>query len=286
MRDIKDMARPSLQLDLAGIDLAGAATRVFPKVFLFDGGRYLIAAMLMTAIVALVLRTPWRVRRLQARRATFADRRREVLASLRSVLVYAIVATLALWLKLNGYSAPFYAGRPGFIELAGWVMALLVAHDAWFYWTHRAFHSPLLFRRLHRLHHRSVTPTPFAAYAFNTGEAASEVLFVSLWIAIIPTPFAATFLFLGIMIIRNVIGHSGIELMPRGFADHWFWGQFTTATHHDLHHCGSFDHNLGLYFTWWDRLMGTEHPRYHEIFREVTTRPMTLPTSAAVLAGR
>ena len=26
-------------------------------------------------------------------------------------------------------------------------------------------------------------------------------------------------------------------------------------------------HNYGLYFTWWDRLMGTEHPAYHEKLR-------------------
>jgi hypothetical protein len=33
----------------------------------------------------------------------------------------------------------------------------------------------------------------------------------------------------------------------------------TTVAHHDLHH-GQARWNCGLYSTWWDRLMGTEHP--------------------------
>ena len=39
----------------------------------------------------------------------------------------------------------------------------------------------------------------------------------------------------------------------------------------DLHH-SSGNTNFGLYFTWWDRWMGTEHPRYREEFRKVTAR--------------
>ena len=40
----------------------------------------------------------------------------------------------------------------------------------------------------------------------------------------------------------------------------------TTTTHHDLHH-SSGRYNYGLYFTWWDRWMGTEHPEYVRRFR-------------------
>jgi len=259
------------------LSLADAALKVFPGTFMFDGGRYLVATLLMTAIIAVVLRSPWRVRRLQARSATMADRRREWAASLRSVVIYALVATPALWLTANGYTAGFYQGTPGVAETFAFVGVLLLAHDSWFYWLHRAMHSRALFRHAHRLHHKSVTPTPFAAYSFNMIEAAFEALFVSLWVAFVPTPFVALFSFLGIMILRNVMGHAGVELMPRGFADHWFWGLFATTTHHDLHHNGSFNHNFGLYFTCWDRLMGTEHPRYREIFREVTSRPLAVP---------
>ena len=73
------------------------------------------------------------------------------------------------------------------------------------------------------------------------------------------------------MIARNVIGHSGFELFPRGTARHRVFGWLTTNTHHDLHHSDD-SVNYGLYFTWWDRLMTTEHPEYREIFDRVVVR--------------
>ena len=256
------------------LTLLDAALRVFPNVFLFDGGRYVVGTLVMTVIIALVMRSPLRVRRLQARQATMTDRQRELLASFRSVVIYALVATPSLWLRANGFGGGFYQGTPSWAETLAFVGVLLVAHDTWFYWMHRTIHNRRLFGRMHALHHKSVTPTPFAAYSFNGLEAVFEALFVSLWVTVVQTPEIAMFLFLGIMILRNVMGHCGVELMPKGFADHWFWGLFATTTHHDLHHNGSFNHNFGLYFTVWDRLMGTEHPRYRDIFREVTARSL------------
>lgn len=257
-----------------GFTITEAAFRVFPRVILFDGGRYLVATLVMSAILYVAHRTALRARIIQTRKPTRVDYRRELLASLRTVLVYATLATPALWLSRNGYVAGRYEGEASALTIAGFVIALLIAHDSWFYWTHRVMHSRALFKHFHRLHHRSITPTPFTSYAFDWTEAAVQVLFVLIWISLISTPWIAIFGFLVIMIIRNVWGHCGTELHPPGFADHWLCGNFTTTTHHDLHHNGSFNHNFGLYFTWWDRLMGTEHPRYREIFREVTSRPL------------
>ena len=44
-----------------------------------------------------------------------------------------------------------------------------------------------------------------------------------------------------------------------------------TPTNHIMHH-EHFRGNYGLYFNVWDRLMGTNHERYEERFREVTSR--------------
>jgi sterol desaturase/sphingolipid hydroxylase (fatty acid hydroxylase superfamily) len=45
----------------------------------------------------------------------------------------------------------------------------------------------------------------------------------------------------------------------------------TTVTHHDLHHARA-GTNYGLWFTWWDRMMGTEDPTYYARFAEVIAR--------------
>lgn len=257
---------------------------MFQRVLTFDGARYAIGVSAMFAVIWIVRRTRFAARKIQARQASAADMRRELKASLVSIAVYAVVATPTFWAVSNGYLPRKIISVTGALQVAGYVLVLLIAHDAWFYWTHRAMHHRRLFKTFHRLHHRSVTPTPFAAYAFNATEAVVEALFVILWINLIPTPWLAIFLFLAVMILRNVQGHSGYELMPSWHADHWFWGLFTTTTHHDLHHAGRFDRNFGLYFTWWDRMMGTEHPRYCAIFHEVTGRTALPPMPAGQAA--
>jgi len=66
------------------------------------------------------------------------------------------------------------------------------------------------------------------------------------------------------MMLRNAVGHCGYELFP-AFRGKPLLGWLTTVTHHDLHHAQA-GWNFGLYFTFWDKVMGTEHPEYQEKF--------------------
>ncbi|MGD9799362.1 MAG: sterol desaturase family protein, partial [Parvularculaceae bacterium] len=153
------------------------------------------------------------------------------------------------------------------------LIAMIVLHDAWFYWTHRLIHDPRLFRRIHRTHHRSNYPTPFTAYSFDLGEAAINAAFVPLFALLIPVSFLAIGVFATHMILRNVVGHSGYELFPARRSGRPLFDFLTSVTHHDLHHAQA-GWNYGLYFTFWDRLMGTEHPLYHEKFAEAVRKPL------------
>jgi sterol desaturase/sphingolipid hydroxylase (fatty acid hydroxylase superfamily) len=86
-------------------------------------------------------------------------------------------------------------------------------------------------------------------------------VFLTLILLVLPLHPLIIFVFLAHMIIRNVLGHAGVELLPRTWLAGW-WGRcLTTTLHHDLHHSHG-RHNYGLYFTWWDRIGGTEHPEY------------------------
>ena len=151
--------------------------------------------------------------------------------------------------------------------------AIIVAHDAYFYWVHRAMHHPRLFKHFHRAHHRSITPTPWAAYSFAIPEAFVMILFVPIWLFFVATPVWVMFLWINFQIIRNAMGHAGFELHPRWWLSTPATRWINTTTHHDLHHSGGFNTNYGLYLTWWDKWMGTEHPRYAERFHEVVSRP-------------
>lgn len=242
---------------------------VFSGVLATDFLRYAIGAGGVYLIVNLLLAVRLSARKIRASEPPGGQIRREVLASLRTVLVFALNGTLIV-LGAEAGIVPIYIeiGAYGWTYLAFSTVVLIVAHDAWFYWSHRLLHYPPLFRRFHRLHHRSHNPTPFTSYSFDLGEAVVSAIYLPSILLLLPAHPVAILIFVTHMMLRNAIGHSGYELFPANRHGRPLFDWMTTVTHHDLHHAHA-GYNLGLYFTWWDRWMGTEHSNYHEEFRRV-----------------
>lgn len=71
--------------------------------------------------------------------------------------------------------------------------------------------------------------------------------------------------------LSNVMGHLGFELFPKYFTRHWFGQWLNSSTHHNMHH-RYVNCNYGLYLNLWDRLMKTNHDKYHDTFDEVKAR--------------
>ena len=243
----------------------------FINVFTFDLGRYLIAASAVSLL--LLLARNWSdARRIQDRRATRADYVREISSSFRTVFFFAITG-LATVLMIEGGIVQVHQGPYGAGLFLLQLAAITLFHDTYFYWMHRAMHHRRLFRAVHLHHHKSRTPTAWAAYSFSAWEGIAEAAFLPIFLlltSLLDIAFIdfVIFIYLGWMIIRNATGHSGVEMFPAGWVDNKWLDWLITNTHHDLHHSEG-NHNFGLYFTWWDRWMGTEHPRYKERFREV-----------------
>ena len=241
------------------------------RVMYFDFSRYAIAAGAMFGFL-LIFRVWAENRRIQQRRAARHDYVREILSSLRTVFFFGVTTLATLALSRIGIIKFEASEFPLWLVLVQ-AAAIILAHDAWFYWTHRAMHSKMLFRPVHLHHHKSRTPTPFTAYSFTWLEAIIEAAFMPLFLlATSLMGFAFTglalLLFIWIQISRNVMQHAGVEIHPAGWVDSKWTDWISTTTHHDLHHSGG-NHNFGFYFTWWDRWMGTEHPHYKERFRAV-----------------
>ncbi len=263
-----------------------ASLEHIPYMAAFDFGRYLIAATTMFVVGWLLKKTIWGYRQIQPRLADSSDYRREFFASLRTCAVFVVAGVGISFGIRTGFLQEVQISLGLWRDVATFA-AIIVAHDAYFYWTHRAMHHPRLFKRFHRLHHRSVTPTPFAAYAFDVPEAIVMVAFMPLWLFFVPTAATVISGFLAFMIIRNVMGHAGLELHARWWLNTPLTSWINTTTHHDLHHCGGFNRNYGLYFTWWDRMMGTEHEDYGKEFASNVARPKKAaggPTSVRVSA--
>jgi sterol desaturase/sphingolipid hydroxylase (fatty acid hydroxylase superfamily) len=72
-------------------------------------------------------------------------------------------------------------------------------------------------------------------------------------------------------LVYNVYGHLGFEIYPKGFNKNWFGKWMNTSVSHNLHH-QYFKGNYGLYFTIWDRLMGTLRPDYDAAFENLKQR--------------
>jgi len=89
------MQHPTALLDIA--------VQSAPHIFLFDFGRYLIAASLVAGLVWLLRQTRFATRKIQKREASRADFVREFTSSVRTVLVYIVLAIPMIWAFRNGY---------------------------------------------------------------------------------------------------------------------------------------------------------------------------------------
>ncbi|CAN5735490.1 sterol desaturase family protein [soil metagenome] len=196
----------------------------------------------------------------------------EFLISMRTILIFSTISMIIVISNHMGWLySPKLAASWGPIWFGACLLLMIVAHDAWFYWAHKIMHRPQLFRTFHRRHHRSHNPSPFTAYSFDLGEAAVMAIFVPLWVIAVPTPWPVLGLFMAHQLARNTMAHCGYELMPATADGKPMFDWITSVTHHDLHH--ERGKNYGLYFTWWDRWMGTEHPEYHARFAAAVRKP-------------
>ncbi len=246
-----------------------------------DVVRYAVFAIGVWLLLWVIFRPLLKGRKIRPETPPARQLATEFAVSLRSIAIFSTVGLSLFALEAAGW-------LPGPAMAAGWgplwfwasLIAMIVGHDAYFYWAHRLMHRPRLFRTFHRRHHRSHNPSPFTAYAFDIGEAAVMAAFVPLWMILVPTPWGVAGLFMLHQIVRNTLGHSGYEVMPSTRDGRPLIPFLTTVTHHDLHHAQA-GYNFGLYFTWWDRCMGTEHPDYLARFAAAVRKDKRAPAPAA-----
>ncbi len=218
---------------------------------LIVGLRYLAASGLFAAITARV--------RPGLYTGMTPQIRREIGWSLASAAIYGIPAGIVAWgWQERGWTAIYtdISTYPLWYAPLS-VLLYLVAHDTWFYWTHRLMHRPWWFKRAHAVHHDSRPPTAWAAMAFHPWEALTGALVIPLLVFVIPIHAAMLAVVLAIMTIMGVTNHMGWEMFPRWLV-HGSAGKYLiTASHHQRHHA-EYRCNYGLYFRFWDRICGTD----------------------------
>lgn len=246
---------------------------VWPGIFLFDLLRYLIPASIAFVLFWVIGKNWWKHLFIQKVFPKQSQLWKEFGYSMSTVLVFSIIGFGIFKAEHAGLTRIYHKIEDFGIGYTVFSFAImLLYHDFYFYWTHRIMHHKLLFRHVHKVHHESTNPSPWAAYSFHPWEAVVQATVLPIAIFILPLHPLTVFAFLAYMIIRNVVGHLGFEILPKGFTKNKWLNWNTAVTHHNMHH-EHFHSNYGLYFTWWDKLMKTEHKKYHESFEEVKSRP-------------
>lgn len=198
---------------------------------------------------------------------------REIAWSLVASVIFALpaAAVIELW-KQGGTALYTDVGRYGVWYLPFSVMIYLALHDTYFYWTHRVMHLPGVYRVMHRVHHRSRPPTPFASFSFHPSEALLGAVFLPALAMIVPLHVGAALFILLLMTVCAVMNHSAYEILPRAWLQGLGGQWFISAAHHDLHHA-HVRCNYGLYFRVWDKLMGTD--RLEDDYEFMKSSPAT-----------
>jgi sterol desaturase/sphingolipid hydroxylase (fatty acid hydroxylase superfamily) len=226
----------------------------------------IVSALLMSGIVALrYIATSglfdWLTRRRMA--ALYIGKwpqiRREIGWSLLNCLIYGVPAGIVAWgWQARGWTQIYrdvHAWPLWVLPLS--VLAFLILHDMWFYWTHRWMHAPRLFRAMHAVHHESRPPTAWAAMSFHPWEGLTGALVIPALVFVIPIHVGALAVVLTIMTVMGVTNHMGWEMFPRWMVQSRLGAWLITASHHQRHH-ERYLCNYGLYFRWWDRWCGTD----------------------------
>ena len=233
--------------------------------------RYFIIAGLTYFVFYIWLKERYHCAKIQWRYPENKHLRREIIYSMISMVISGLSAGIILWTDTHGYSLRYKN-----ISDYGWfyyffsIVVMIFMHDAYFYWTHRLMHWKPLFKHVHKIHHLSVNPSPFAAFAFHPVEGIVEAGIVPLIAFTLPHHLSAIIAFVTYSTLLNVMGHAGYEFFPKRFIRHWLFKWHNSSTHHNMHH-SHVKYNFGLYFNFWDKAFGTNHKDYVAKFERVVT---------------
>lgn len=236
---------------------------------LMRGLLYLVPAFLTYVFVWKIMAGKWKPHRIMRREPADSQLWFEIRHSLQTVVIWGALSLIHIVLMQKGYARIYFEisdHSMGYYLFS--IVAVILIHDAYFYWTHRLMHHPRLFRFFHTTHHRSANPTPWAIFSFQPAEAVVQFGITFILIFAMPLHISVHILWSLWLIGFNLMGHLGYELYPKGFTTNRLVSWINSATHHTMHH-KYVSSNFGLYFTFWDRIMGTMHPKYHETFESI-----------------
>ena len=213
-----------------------------------------------------------KIRIQETERATLHHFKHDLGFSAITFLIFAIMDVCFLYLESKGYTRIYFdINEYGYLWLGLSFFIVLFIDDMFFYWSHRAMHTPSLYKFFHKVHHESTDPSPLTAFAFHPSEAVIEQLMHVVLPFLLPLNFWLIIAWQIFSMLNNVLAHLGYEIYPKGWVKFPLLQFKTASTHHNMHH-QLFNGNYALYFTWWDKWMGTEFKDYETRHEQIFER--------------
>ncbi len=181
------------------------------------------------------------------------QQRQAVLLSTMNLTVGGVLSGTFIYFVVKEHRTPIYFTiEPtawGWAQALGGTVVLFVLVDALAYYAHRALHARVLFRHVHRWHHRYVATSPFVVTAMHPAEFLffQATAFIPLFV--MPFHYLSAIAVFVYILVFNIVDHSGVRLrssLP------WQGPSLFHDDHHLYFHC-----NFGQCFVLWDRLHGT-----------------------------
>ena len=212
-------------------------------------------------------------KKIQLKFPKVSEYKRDIINSAISILIMASPVFILLGNPTLRSYTTYYSdiNEYGIPYLFGALILMIFMHDTYFYWMHRLIHHPKLFKAVHLTHHKSTNPSPWTSYAFHPFEAVLESLIFVIFLFTLPIHPILITTFFAFNLWMTIYGHLGYEFLPKGWTKHWLGKWISTSVAHNQHH-HHFNKNFGLYFTIWDRLMGTLSDNYDQAYLNATTK--------------
>lgn len=225
--------------------------------FIAITGRYLLVAGLFYVVFYVWQPERWKERKLSVKSYPAGQLKKEIKWSTLSSSIFALAGAVAWWLWQSGNTLVYTD-----ITIYGWwylPLSLLVSmfiQETYYYWLHRLMHHKAIFSIVHKVHHNSMTTSPFTAFSFHPLESVIQAVVLLVIPMVLPLHPLVILTQLAFMSFTSVINHLNIDIFPNNGAKKAISQIMIGATHHSLHH-RRHQKNFGLYFTFWDKLLNT-----------------------------
>lgn len=181
----------------------------------------------------------------------------EMKYALKSIPLMSLPTCAMFFLEVRGYSKLYdnvQDTRLGWTGVVGSAVTFILFTDMCIYWIHRFLHHRLVYKHIHKDHHKWKIPTPFASHAFHPVDG-----FLQSWpYHIYPFLFPLhklTYLVLFVFVnLWTVSIHDGDFRVPDPLKP------FVNGSAHHMDHHTLYNYNYGQFFTLWDRIGGSFRP--------------------------